>query len=597
MTQTTVPPQPPGPPPQGRPAGRRPVAPWASEAGRSLCAGVYLDPVFRHQVIDELYVHEERVVAPSYGVDAARVLAHALRARRSELGWAVGVLLTWLLAWKLTAGLFVWDLLLPCLLLSLAAGIAKPRKGPAGTRVLAAVVRFYGRLLLVLALVGQVVSIWVRGHRERQDNGVLRTFWDVSSFVDVQERLMSEQWRFEFFRDIDGSGLQSGWGVLLFFTVLALLAGLQRGQFARMMAAELSPQKYPDPKNDPAEKAAGLRFAKVQRWIRNEQFSAVVLYGTAKPFCGAGLPFKVWNLSVELRPRTDLEDREPAPLDNERVLEHVVPLVEALRVPSPRRRPQAAATVLDRLRELVVDECVFLPVAGLRDRYEVPCEPDDFQEHRTAAIEEGGEKRRHFLRIRVGGWDEDVVVTVFVRVHTQGGMLMLEVAPHVLMPVREAYREADGIAQRYRNNSRFGKVVWAVGHAPRSLTTSVATLGRGVVSLWQVLTAGHGGARPEGPRQAVRELATDLDSSLFQDMDVVRYLKTIEDRVTGGVKVALHEAGWQTGEFEQKIVNVGSGATYVGEVHDSAVNFGEQGSATVENKNKGKPKRSSGGKQ
>ncbi|MFJ5551966.1 hypothetical protein [Streptomyces sp. NPDC093225] len=596
MTQTTVPPQPPGPPPQGRPAGRRPVAPWASEAGRSLCAGVYLDPVFRHQVIDELYVHEERVVAPSYGVDAARVLAHALRARRHELGWAVGVLLTWWLAWKLTAGLFVMDLLLPCLLLSLAAGVAKPRKGPAGTRVLAALVRFYGRLLLGLALVGQVVAIWVSGNAfERAENGLVQAFWDLRRLVDVQGRLMPEEWERRVILGEDTTKLF--YGVLLFFAVLALLAGLQRGQFSRMMAAELSPQKYPDPKNDPAEKAAGLRFAKVQRWIRNEQYSAVVLYGTARPFCGAGLPFKVWNLSVELRPRTDLEDREPEPLDNERVLEHVVPLVEALRVPSPRRRPQAAAAVLDRLRELAVDECVFLPVAGLRDRYEVPCEPDDFEEHRAAAIEEGGEKRRHFLRIRVGGWDEDVVVTVFVRVHTQGGMLMLEVAPHVLMPVREAYQEADAIAQRYRNNSRFGKVVWAVGHAPRSLTTAVATLGRGVVSLWQVLTAGHGGARPEGPKQAVRELATDLDSSLFQDMDVVRYLKTIEDRVTGGVKVALHEAGWQTGEFEQKIVNVGSGATYVGEVHDSAVNFGEQGSATVENKNKGKAKRSSGGKQ
>ncbi|MEV7420448.1 hypothetical protein [Streptomyces sp. NPDC089919] len=598
MTQTTVPQQPAGPPPDARLLGKPPVAPWASEVGRLLCAGVYLDPAFRNQVIDELYVHEERVAAPSYGMDAARVLAHALRARRTELGWAVGVLLTWALAWKLTGGLFPLSLLLPCVLLSLAAGITRPLKaGSVGMRFLASLIRFYARLLMVATLIGLLVGAWVEGHPERADNSLVELFWDLDRFIDIQHHLLPEKYAFEWYSRISHSGLESSYGVLFFFAVLVVLALLQRGQFARMMAAELSPTRYPDLANDPAEKAAGLRFSRVQQFIRDEQASQLVMYGTAKPFCGAGLPFKVWHLSVELRPRTDLGSRAPEPLGNEQVLRRVVPLVEALRVPSPRSSPQTAAAVLDRLRELVVDECVFLPVTGLRDRYEVPCEPDDFQDHRAQAIEEGGEKRRHFLRIRVGGWDEDVVITIFVRVHTQGGMLMLEVAPHVLMPVREVYQEADAIAQRYRNNNRFGKVAWAVMHAPRSLTSALASLGRGVVSLWQVLTEGHAGARPAGPKEAVRELASDLDSSLFQDMDVVRYLKTIQDRVTGGVKLALYEAGWQTGEFEQKIVNLGAGATYVEEVHDSAVNFGAQGSATVANDAKGKSKGSSGGKQ
>jgi hypothetical protein len=78
-------------PPQGSagtPPEAPPVPPYASEATRLLCAGAYLDPGYRDRVIDELYLDEQRVVAPSLGFDAARVLAHALRARRQELLWA-----------------------------------------------------------------------------------------------------------------------------------------------------------------------------------------------------------------------------------------------------------------------------------------------------------------------------------------------------------------------------------------------------------------------------------------------------------------------------------------------------------------------------
>lgn len=64
--------------------GRAPVDPVATEAGRLLCAGTYLDPAYRDRVIEELYVHEERFPPPSYGFDASRVLAHALRALRTR---------------------------------------------------------------------------------------------------------------------------------------------------------------------------------------------------------------------------------------------------------------------------------------------------------------------------------------------------------------------------------------------------------------------------------------------------------------------------------------------------------------------------------
>lgn len=121
-------------------------------------------------------------------------------------------------------------------------------------------------------------------------------------------------------------------------------------------------------------------------------------------------------------------------------------------------------------------------------------------------------------------------------------MLMLEVAPHVLMPVHPLFRDADRAAHRHRNNNWFGKAVWALTRTPASLARSVVTLGRGVASGWKLLTAGNSGALAEGPAFSVRELGADEEASLFQDMDINRYLKSIEDRVNAGVRLALREA-------------------------------------------------------
>jgi hypothetical protein len=64
-----------------------------SNATRLMCAGAYLNAVFRKQVIRELVRNRFRVVAPSYGYDAVAVLGHAVAARnlrRTQLAVTVG---------------------------------------------------------------------------------------------------------------------------------------------------------------------------------------------------------------------------------------------------------------------------------------------------------------------------------------------------------------------------------------------------------------------------------------------------------------------------------------------------------------------------
>ncbi|WP_405711948.1 hypothetical protein OG264_23755 [Streptomyces xanthophaeus] len=546
--------------------GRAPVEPSLSEAGRLLCAGTYLDAAYRDRVIEELYVHEERFVAPSYGFDATRVLSHALRARRAEAAWASAVVGVWGLGLLLTQGLLLY-LALPAALLGWAARLRR-RTGPArGRRALALVLRTYGYVLLGAAGWGVLVGV-LEG---RTHAGALQ---DTLTLLEITATTIEYE-PLDLITELPRTGYYAaqgyGWTAVIVFFLLVVVVGLQRGHFARVILKDLSRQAYAAPG---ADLAGGVRFQAARDRIAATQHAPLILYSIDDPFCGAGRAHRPWQLSVELRPRGD---GTPQPLDNLSLVERIRPMLESLRVPSPHGSPEAEAAVLDRLRELVVDECVFLPAAGLRDTRSPDLSAGAFAAHRDAAVEEGGERRRHFLRVRVGGWDENLVVTVFVRVHTQGGMLMVEVAPHVLLPVRPEFQEADDVARRHQRNNPFAKAVWALRNAPRSLGRALATLRGGSSGPWQIATAGHGGALPAGPAVSVRELAAQEGASLFQLMDLDRYLKTVQDRIVGGVTLALHEAGWHTEEFAERAVTVAEGGVFIQSVNHSAFSVGGSG--------------------
>ncbi|MEU9378597.1 hypothetical protein AB0D94_33255 [Streptomyces sp. NPDC048255] len=553
---------------RGTADGRAPVEPSLSEAGRLLCAGTYLDASYRDRVIEELYVHEERFVAPSYGFDATRVLAHALRARRAEVAWASAVVAVWGLGLLLTQALLVY-LILPAALLGWAARIRRGRgdRPVRGGRIFARLLSGYGYVLLIAAAWGLLNGV-LDG---RTSSGGLQ---DTVALADFMAGTIDRD-SFGLFAELPRIGYLAaegyGWTAVLLLFLLVVVLGFQRGHFARVITTALSRSRYADPS---ADLVGGVRFRAARERIAATQHAQLIMYNVDDPFCGAGQAHRPWQLSVELRPRGDAE---PQPLDNVRLVERIRPMLEALRVPSPHGSPEAEEAVLDRLRELVVDECVFLPAVGLPGTHGLDLSDRAFAEHRGAAVEEGGERRRHFLRVRVGGWDENLVVTVFVRVHTQGGMLMVEVAPHVLLPVRPEFQEADDIAWRHRRNNPFGKVVWAVKNAPRSLGTALTTLGGGSRGPWQIATAGNGGALPAGPAVSVRELAAQEGASLFQLMDLDRYLKTIQDRIVGGVTLALHEAGWHTEEFAERAVTVAEGGVFIQSVNHSAFSVGGSG--------------------
>lgn len=510
-----------------------------SEATRLMCAGVYLDDAFRDAVLEELYVHEERIAAPSLGFDATRVLAHALRARRLEVGWMAGLLGLWTLWLGVGTQAYVFSFAALSVLFLAADRVSDigrqpfPGQDPRGSgrrgmrRAVATVLRVAGSLSFVLYVLAVLLSL----------------------------------------SDADGSAWDFSWAAVVFPLLMAVVVGMRRLTTARLLAEDMSPAAFADPfRRDAAQDTTGLsrRVRRLRSLIAREQYSPLIMYDPQQPFLGSGTPLEPWTLTLELRPRAGLAQL-PAPIDNSQILSRIVPLVSSLRGPAEPGTVTGAA-VRDRLRALEIDECVFLPVTGLPSRESAPYDSGAFQQHRAQAVEEGGELRRHFLRVRVGAWREEVVITVYVRVHTQGGLLALEFAPHVLRPVRGDFRAADRISDQYRRSSGLSRVLGGIGQMPSEAARSVQFLLRQTAFSWRVMTGGHLGAMPEGPWVSIRELASDDSVSLFQEMDITRYLKSIQDRVVSGTKHALSESGWDTWAVDQQpamVVNVTGDRTTV----------------------------------
>ncbi|MFK0146398.1 hypothetical protein ACIQUZ_15085 [Streptomyces griseus] len=576
MSTNYVPPRPRQAP--GNAARPPSAAPRVSEATRLLCTGTYLDAGYRDRVIDELYLSQQRVVAPSFGFDAARVLAHALRARRVELAWAVAVVLLMVIGAAVSLWLLV--LVVPGLLMTLGKAIrANAGASPGYRRLPLFLMRWIGRLLLAYLVVYSVAQ--GLGKVPQPEAGAGRpTGVEAGSTPGVDTGSTSDD------DSVPLAALNAvtpdiqPWKAWVSLGVLLALGACVAGQelhFVRVLRGELSRRGFASTAVDRAERFRGRRFLRVTRRIRLEQHSPLVMYHEAHPFCGAGTAQDPWVLAVELRPNGT---RERRPLGNATVLAAMRPFIEQLREVAESVEGGGWA-VRDRLRHLRIDECVLLPMEGLQHREETPYDRASFEAHRARAVEEGGEKRRHFLRVSVDGWEEGLVVTVFVRVHTQGRMLMLEIAPHALLPVRADFKDADHLAYRFADMNAFGRTVHIFTLVAGAPGQALMTLGRHLVRGWRRLTGEADGAVTDGPALSVRELASEPVGSLFHRMDVDRYLKSIQDRIAYGVKEALSEAGYQTGEFAQKVVYITNGGVNIDAVVDSTFAIGADARATT----------------
>ncbi|MCD9142835.1 hypothetical protein [Streptomyces albireticuli] len=506
-----------------------------TEATRLLCAGTYLDIEFRRQVVEELVEHEERPIAPSLGVDVVPVLAHALRARRQDALTALMLLVLW------------------AAFIGIEVGTADEVPLPKWSGIYA-LVSF--AQWSAAASAGRGSSVYVvdkRTLREAMKGNVRKLVPAVPAVLAIG------YWLYALYSLATGG---NNWIGIVFPLLLVLPVWAHRRRVADVMGNELSREAFLlAPRAEPTT----AYHQRIARAIDREQYAGMAIYDAGRPFIGMGKPYEPWSFALELRRRGDADASDDgAPFTGRTVVDLVRPRLEAL-------RQGAAATSRDRLKDLEIEEFVYLPVGPPRPRLDYA--DTTVTRHVAEAVDEGGEARRYFLRVRVGAWDEQVVVSVLVRVHTQGGMLVLEVVPHILTPIRTEFRSVDVIAARGQDDPLRDGLRALLSGPAAGFAAAVSTVRAGV-SGFRTWLAEPQRALPDGPAKSVRELGGAETVSLFQEMDISRYVKTVQDRIASGVRDALRSQGYETDQFEQQIVQISEGGVFIGSMSGGAVAAG-----------------------
>ncbi|MER5552867.1 hypothetical protein ABT001_14490 [Streptomyces sp. NPDC002793] len=540
---------------------------------RLLCAGPYLQARFRRRVVEELVEHDGRAVAPSVGVDVVPVLAHALRARRLELqaGGLVALLWTvfwltdlygdgfgWMTSWSLADGYgqsyTERQFFLPTDLFQ-EGGYVQRYPGSGVWALNYAIIS--GLLWLVRNVSGRGTSVYSL-------DGLLpaRTGW-VGLLPYLPRLLLALYWAAALAAVWNSSG---NWMAVVFPLLLVIPVWRHRNAVETVMYDRLRIEAF---EQRPREEPTGSEWLReIGLAIDREQNSGVVLYEPNRPFVGSGRALEPWSLVMDLRRRPEADSE---PLTAAGVLNCVRErLADLGRLPVP-------SSGLDRLRDVEIDELVYLPSGP--PRHEVDHGEAATTMHRLASIGEGGEARRHFLRVRVSAWEHQMVISVLIRVHTQGELLVLEVVPHVLDPLKPEFALVDAIIERGRAYPAIS-AARALVAAPSAGVAAAFSAARSLDSTfrWASRRSGQGGvpgAAAEGAAASVRELASVRNESPLQRMDVSRYLRTIQERIGTGALQALSEKGHDTGQLEQQIVQVSNGGVFIGTMSGGAVATGQ----------------------
>ncbi|MFF9104086.1 hypothetical protein ACF1AU_26260 [Streptomyces rubrogriseus] len=482
-----------------------------SNATRLLCAGTYLDPHYRKAVIRELLTHRYRVVAPSYGYDAAPVLAHALAAhnlRRNQLvalaagavviallmaagvlgGWTAALFAFWL-AW---ATMFLRRL---AILQTLAEHLAPPADDRTG---------FDGSHPITSRLTPELVG---KINREQASDTVY--YGGYKPFIGAGHSV--KRW-----------------------ANAELLLGAPKSR-AGALGQNLLNGHVPA-QHGPADGTNGA--------------------GSADGTGGGG--------------RTERKPIIPFTVDDitTRVCEEL--LAELRDKPAPSHRVELLSVDRRRFTKAVRTAEGSDPVAVLLDTPD-PGHPD----HTAAHWREDYDARREYLCVRIGAWQQELVTSVFIGFDIKGSTLHTEFYTYVLGPLPESFHLADRLPAaidgglmcriawdvtrsapgellrlitnplRERLPSRFSTdtVRKLVG---QPADTSEFRLGR------YALTAVDCGALT-----SVRELAPDHDfHHFFQESDAIKYIQIIERHLLQIVGDFLRDHDVDTREHEANQTNI-----------------------------------------
>jgi len=538
-----------------------------SAATRHLCAGAYLDDVFRDDTLRHVYYQPRRIVAPSYGFQLVPVLWHCLRARRADIIRDIAIVALFLVALTVSKSAVV---VVVSLLLVQHFGVAVWRLGRDTIRAIRAgddlgIRRFLARGMQLLF--GMAIASVAFFFMLSILAGIAVNSLESSPFEDplADPSAVVAQALLLFVA-----------GLMLALVAIALpaIVGLWRQrQIERLVPG--TRQQFP-PRTQ--------RFVEIQ----SQQGGNTVVYAGYRPFVGAGEPIDTSGFAQRLvrAPANGLAvfglanegDREFAeiPFTTEDLVNHLRGHLGAL------TREQGAGWLLPGL---VVEDRVFL--SGTEVSHLSP-----YTDPATVAeiIRNPTGPARHYLAGQVISWRGELVTTVHVHASVQGRSLYLEITTTALPPCDETYRIVDQV-NGTGPIAYLRALVRGIADTPRTVAAAPFRLVRALID--QIATSATvvaGTALPPGfdygARVSVRELgAATFTRNHTQTEDILKQKRIIERRVFAAVLDFLDAHGVDTTEYRQRAanilnagaVNVGSGTMFV----DSAVGQQNQGPGPV----------------
>ncbi|MFJ5226539.1 hypothetical protein [Streptomyces sp. NPDC088400] len=535
-------------------AGNRP-----GDATAYLRGAAHIDRAFRDAVLAELAENPHRIPPPSYGVDLAAVLKECYVARR----WAA-----------VRAGLLLG---IPLLMMpfSVAGALIPP------TLVLLARLAMY---------VGRTLARLVRGDSgtARQGRGagalllVLVVLW--LAWVPLRALALLPVLLITTLGESgDGAADSTGLGrhlmvMLVVFIGWGAVAAVHQYRTTRLkhLFATGQAPDHPD--------GTGAIAQRIDQ-VRRRQADPDVVYSDYAPFVGAGIELDHWSFAIELVPDPTSKTTDAAAAHRDAF---TVPDVHARIRSELARLGEGSAYPGDRMHGIRVDDYVMKSGKRLGPVQDWSGTGPDSAFHlmapaaRAAAAVQlrtppgadvpatwwpdsldlfAEERLRHYLTVRVGSWGDEVVLTVFSRVQMQGGLLFLESRAFLLPPIARAYHAIDDVLPPSDPadwldllRESFASVFALVSDAPGDLFAPSRTSAAAARSeAWYRRMCATDRVVDHGPRYSVRELAAEPHfQQLFQEMDVQRFLKSIQTRTVTAVRAALRDAGYSTGEYDAR---------------------------------------------
>jgi len=366
----------------------------------------------------------------------------------------------------------------------------------------------------------------------------------------------------------------AAWAVV-FFDELSRRHGLLGGKLARGRFRV-------EDVDAPVDAAHRERLAE----LAQEHDGNVSVYSGFVPFVGSGFDLDGWSFTVDTsRPDSKLtRTRGPQPFTAEEIHDHVAGSLRALAF--------SGLTVSDRLyvngRDIRNDE------RFLNDPFSRPYSTVSPALVRSLIGKTDG-VARHYLSVRIVGWDGELVVTLFVRFCMSGRNLFAEASYFLLPSLRAQYHKVDEVTatptprQVLELLRSTVPLTLAVGLAApfRVVHAALASFQRGAALRAATREIKENPRFDYGAKTSIRQSGTAPNfHHYFQKLDKEMIVKIVERELLDSIVQFLEARGVDTSDLKEKTNVIENHGVIVtgGSVQTESLAVGKQARVTLKRK-------------